>query len=115
MAKYYCRSFRINLAASFSFFAALFIFTFYNLWLEDIIVKFNTNKYSQTNINPFAIHEKNSKDLKKILYYTPFFSRRDYSFGYGTKPFSKNHCAFTNCITTNNRHLLGKLALHIAS
>ena len=57
-------------------------------------------------INIFLFLEK---DLKKILFYTPFFSRKDYAFGYGNKPFVQNGCPVTNCFTTNNRNLLSKL------
>ena len=52
--------------------------------------------------------DKSSKSVKKILFYTPFFSNKDYAFGFGNKPFVQNDCPVTNCFTTSDRQLLGK-------
>ena len=52
--------------------------------------------------------DKSSKSVKNILFYTPFFSQKDYAFGFGNKPFVQNDCLVTNCFTTNDRQLLSK-------
>ena len=78
---------------------------FYDKFLEQMIVNINTNKYQEEF--PTELDE-NSSHLKKILFYTPFFSRKDYAFGYGNKPFIENRCPVNNCFTTNNRNLKSK-------
>ena len=46
---------------------------------------------------------------KTILFFTPFFDEFDYNFGFGQKPFFDHKCPVTNCLTTDNRELLGKV------
>ena len=78
---------------------------FYELCLEQLFVRITANKFKDAV--PVVL-DKNSTNLKKILFYTPFYSAYDYSFGYGNQPFIDNRCHVNNCFTTNNRHLLGK-------
>ena len=77
--------------------------------LEQIIVGLSVNKYKDL----YGLEDKddnyNYNSSKKILFYTPFFSNSDYSFGFGNKPFVENECLVTNCITTNDRNSLSKL------
>ena len=60
--------------------------------------------------------EENFRNIKTILYYTPFHSSQDFGFGFGRDPFIKNGCLVKNCFATNNRKLLSNhkyLYLHI--
>ena len=83
------------------------LYCFYQIWLEQIIVSYNTIKYKEDTIKLLKL-DKRSKSVKNILFYTPFFSKKDYAFGFGNKPFVQNDCPVTNCFTTNNRQLLSK-------
>ena len=85
-----------------------FVYGVYQTQLEQIIVNYNTNKYKDDDIEPLEL-DVYSKSLKKILFYTPFFSKKGYAFGFGNEPFIKNGCSVTNCFTTNDRELLSKL------
>ena len=80
---------------------------FYQTKLEEFIVNYNTNKYKEETIKLLKLDES-SESVKKILFYTPFFSKKDYAFGFGNKPFVQNSCPVTNCFTTNDRQLLSK-------
>ena len=80
---------------------------FYNFFMEDYVVSYNTIKYKDLypkNLDP------EWTAMKKILFYTPFFSRNDYSFGFGHEPFLNNNCSVSNCITTNNKKLLNSIS-----
>ena len=46
--------------------------------------------------------------LKKILFFTNFFTTSDWEFGFGQQPFIDYQCPVSNCYTTNNKTLLGK-------
>ena len=80
---------------------------FYQTKLEQFIVSYNTNKYKEETIELLKLDDS-SKSVKNILFYTPFFSKKDYAFGFGNKPFVQNSCPVTNCFTTNDRQLLSK-------
>ena len=80
-------------------------FVFYQFMLEEMVVSYSVYKYKE--LHPMVLEDK-YQSMKKILYYNPFFSRSDYSFGFGHQPFENNNCPIKNCIATNNRHLLGK-------
>ena len=59
------------------------------------------------------IHQEKNKtatfdELKKILFFTPYFHMNDWQFGFGHEPFVKYACPVSNCYTTNNHSLLGK-------
>ena len=59
------------------------------------------------------IHQETNKtasfdELKKILFFTPYFHMNDWQFGFGHKPFERFGCPVSNCYTTNNHSLLGK-------
>ena len=82
--------------------------TFHQFVLESLIVNYNTSKYTAINLQPLQIN-KSQSGMKKILFYTPFFSRSDYSFGFGHEPFEAHQCKVTNCLSTNNRELLSNL------
>ena len=49
--------------------------------------------------------------LKTILFYTPFFHMIDWQFGFGRQPFIDYGCPVTNCFTTNEPKMLGKIFL----
>ena len=83
------------------------MYGFYQIKLEEFIVNYNTNKYKEESIKILRLDES-SESVKKILFYTPFFSKKDYAFGFGNKPFVQNSCSVTNCFTTNDRQLLSK-------
>ena len=83
------------------------MYGFYQIKLEEFIVNYNTNKYKEETIKLLKLDES-SESVKKILFYTPFFSKKDYAFGFGNKPFVQNSCPVTNCFTTNDRQLLSK-------
>ena len=81
------------------------MYGFYQIKLEQFIVNYNTNKYKEETIKLLKLDES-SESVKKILFYEPFFSKKDYAFGFGNKPFVQNDCPVTNCFTTNDRQLL---------
>ena len=85
-------------------FTLLLLLLFYNNWLENVIVSLNTCKH--VKYLPEILPE-NHQSLKKMLFHTPFFAEYDYSFGFGQEPFEKYGCPVSNCLTTNNRNLLG--------
>ena len=47
--------------------------------------------------------------LKTILFYTPYFHMIDWQFGFGRQPFIDYGCPVTNCFTTNEAKMLGKI------
>ena len=51
---------------------------------------------------------KEIPNVKKILFYTPFFSMKDWGFGFGQKPFER--CPVSNCLTTNDRSYLKSIS-----
>ena len=73
--------------------------------------------YHHFDEDNFEIIQHDQKDLKKvekqkkILFFTPYFSLLDWQFGFGNQPFIDFQCPVTNCFTTNNRSLLGKITL----
>ena len=90
------------------------VFTGFALWaifdrpLEDQ-VKENLDQMEIDNSDSYLDYPAyDFKTAKKILFYTPFFSNKDYAFGFGNKPFVQNDCPVTNCFTTSDRQLLGK-------
>ena len=44
---------------------------------------------------------------KRILFYTSYFSMKDWLFGFGQKPFE--NCPVSNCLTTDDRKLLNSI------
>ncbi|KAK4878316.1 hypothetical protein RN001_010822 [Aquatica leii] len=48
--------------------------------------------------------DHSQKDIKYILFWTPFFEKEDYFIGFGSEPFNK--CDYKNCFFTNNRSFL---------
>ena len=46
---------------------------------------------------------RNDKEIKYILYYTPFWNHEDFKFGLGQGPFEKCRGAKHRCFVTNNR------------
>ena len=71
-------------------------------------MKEETHTEAELNIH----HEPNKtvtfNQLKKILFFTQYFSTNDWEFGFGQQPFIDYQCPVTNCYTTNNKSLLGK-------
>ena len=47
------------------------------------------------------------KTLKTILFYNPFYSQKDFYFGFGQKPFIDANCKVSNCYTTDDKELFG--------
>ena len=43
----------------------------------------------------------NGAPLKKILYFTPFFTHKDWQFGFGSNPFLLAGCPQSKCFVTN--------------
>lgn len=48
------------------------------------------------------------KDPKTILFWTPYYLRADFNFGYGRDPFVAAGCRVSNCRTTSNRSELSR-------
>ena len=61
----------------------------------------------KTNSAIFVMQNYNFSTAKKILFYTPYFDKEDYEFGFGHQPFLNHSCPVHNCFTTNNKSLLG--------
>ncbi|KAK4878324.1 hypothetical protein RN001_010830 [Aquatica leii] len=51
-----------------------------------------------------ATGTKNENNQKHILFWTSYFSQKDYYIGFGSEPFGK--CEYKNCFTTNNKSFL---------
>ncbi len=47
---------------------------------------------------------------KKILYFTSYFEKKDFAFGFGHEPFVTFNCPVHQCYATNDRSLLPSLA-----
>ena len=106
MLKSLKRRIKIRLKSAIIFIIVVSLYCFYQIWLEQIIVSYNTIKYNQ-DIKQIEV-DKSERNMKNVLFYTPFFSKQDYAFGFGNKPFVQNDCPVTNCFTTNDRQLLSK-------
>ena len=72
--------------------------------LEPIVIELNMNHFRY--IHPKKFKEENFRNIKTILYYTPFHSSQDFGFGFGRRPFIDHGCLVKNCFVTNNRNLL---------
>ena len=46
------------------------------------------------------------KKNKLILFWTPYYDRKDFTFGFGREPFIKAGCKVDNCETTADRSLV---------
>lgn len=49
-----------------------------------------------------------SSSPKTILFWTPYYDRKDFTFGFGQEPFVKAGCKVTNCIATADRSLVNQ-------
>ena len=107
MLKILARTIKIRLKTLIFLIIVGSMYGFYQTKLEQIIINYNTIKYKEETKELLKL-DKSSKSVKKILFYTPFFSKKDYAFGFGNKPFVQNSCSVTNCFTTNDRQLLSK-------
>ena len=56
---------------------------------------------------------KETPNVKKILFYTPYFSMNNWGFGFGQKPFER--CPVSNCLTTNDRSYLNSISGFLSS
>ena len=109
MLKLLKRRFKIRSKSAIIFIIVASLYCFYQIWLEQMIVSYNTIKYKRYWLDIKQIEvDKSERNMKNILFYTPFFSKKDYAFGFGNKPFVQNDCLVTNCFTTNDRQLLSK-------
>lgn len=75
--------------------------------LEPIVIELNMNHFRY--IHPKKFKEENFRNIKTILYYTPFHSSQDFGFGFGRRPFIDHGCLVKNCFVTNNRNLLSTI------
>ena len=107
MLKLLKRRIKIGLKSAVLLIIVASLFWFYQIWLEQMIVSYNTIKYE--DIKKIEL-DQSERNMKNILFYTPFFSKKDYAFGFGNKPFVQNDCLVTNCFTTNDRQLLSKFS-----
>ena len=83
-----------------------------NKLLEDTFKNLNVSRNvkgddDNDNTNPKYQFET----AKKILYFTSYFSMKDWMFGFGNQPFVENKCPVTNCYITNKRNMLRKYIL----
>ena len=46
--------------------------------------------------------------MKQILYWTDYFDKPDFEFGFGQEPFIRAGCRYTNCYATRDRSLLNR-------
>ena len=80
------------------------IFIFFWLWICIFIV----GQHYESKIVYKPPPPNNITNLKKILFYTPYFYMKDWGFGFGQEPFKR--CPVSNCYTTNNRNLLNSIS-----
>ena len=62
-------------------------------------------------LQDFLSFEKSTYNFttaKKILYYTPKYSIKDWNIGEGNSPFELQVCRIQNCYLTSDKDLLGK-------
>ena len=64
-----------------------------------IITYYFNSKYSQQPFKAPLPQENYITRVKRILFYTSFFKQKDWSFGFGSKPFGQ--CPIKNCFVTN--------------
>ena len=69
------------------------------LWSLLTIIIFYLSAH--TSLDTGSFESSPSPAMKKILFYTPFFSADDWNFGFGSNKFQK--CPVSNCYITNNR------------
>lgn len=53
-------------------------------------------------------HHQDSQTLKRILFWTGYFDKPDFEFGFGQEPFIRAGCRHTNCYATNDRSWLDR-------
>ena len=63
----------------------------------------------EPSVESFGLTESDFSKMKKILYYSDFFGRKDFNFGFGHQIFIDEGCEVTNCYATSNNSLLREL------
>ena len=63
----------------------------------------------EPSLDSFGLTESDFSKMKKILYYSDFFGRKDFNFGFGHQIFIDEGCEVTNCYATSNNSLLCEL------
>jgi alpha-1,3-fucosyltransferase len=66
---------------------------------------FKNDNSSNNLANP---NEIAGYDMKRILFWTPFFGVKDYGFGIGRDAFIHAKCPVNNCMTTTDRNLVNQ-------
>ena len=69
--------------------------------LPDLESQWNKSRRNKKNRNMEI--RQNITHTKVILFWTSFFERQDFEFGFGKEPFLNAGCEYTNCITTINK------------
>lgn len=71
-----------------------------------ILLNFIENVFSKKKPLFYQYKPSEMINTKTILFWHPFFSDRDYNFGFGNTPFFYNGCEVTDCYTTENKSML---------
>ncbi|XP_018332675.1 alpha-(1,3)-fucosyltransferase C-like [Agrilus planipennis] len=77
------------------FVSIVFVYLIF-LFLNELTIKKSMLVAPLTNLT--------GPSLKYILYWTPFFDRKDFCIGFGSEPFKS--CEYKNCFSTDNRFLI---------
>ena len=75
---------------------------YFALLKYSILLYFTGGVHDEAISTPKVSDEKQPKQSKKILFWNPWYHRRDYGFGLGSEPFFRHGCSEKRCTTTND-------------